>query len=36
LALAGEKGQSPRLKATRGERILLDRDDLAVPPGTPG
>jgi hypothetical protein len=36
LNLAGDEGQSPRLKVTQGERVLLDRDDLTVPPGTPG
>ncbi len=36
LTLAGAEGQSPRLKVTEAQRVLLDRNDLAVPPGTPG
>ena len=36
LTLVGEKGQSPRLKVSQGQRIVLDRPDLTVPPGTRG
>lgn len=36
LHLVGKETQSPRLKVIQSGRVVLDREDLAVPPGTPG
>lgn len=36
LTLAGNKGESPRLKVSEGQRTVLDRKDLTVPANTPG
>jgi hypothetical protein len=36
LNLVGEQAETPRLRVSQGDQILLDRDDLTVPPDTPG
>ena len=36
LNLTGGKGESPRLRVSHGQRVLLDRRNLRVPSDTPG